>query len=108
MSQSPTSSRRHRAVVATLAVAAFGLAGVAGVAQAQQNRAAQQIKYRQAVFTVLGTQVGIKGAMAQGRSKVAIVSSPNGVSALVMALEDRRIAAAVMNFLIMICSESLS
>jgi hypothetical protein len=46
--------------------------------------------------------------MAQGRSKVAIVSSPNGVSALVMALEDRRIAAAVMNFLIMICSGSLS
>jgi len=68
MSQSPTSSRRHRAVVATLAVAALGLAGVAGVAQAQQNRAAQQIKYRQAVYTVLGTQFGIMGAMAQGRA----------------------------------------
>jgi cytochrome c556 len=50
------------AVVAVIAVAALG------VAEAQQNRAAQQIKYRQAAYTVLGTQFGIMGAMAQGRA----------------------------------------
>jgi cytochrome c556 len=65
MSQSPTSPRRRRAVAATLVAAAFGLAGVV---EAQQNRAAQQIKYRQAVYTVLGNQFGIMGAMAQGRA----------------------------------------
>jgi len=50
------------AVVAVIAVAALG------VAEAQQNRAAQQIKYRQAAYTILGTQFGIMGAMAQGRA----------------------------------------
>jgi cytochrome c556 len=50
------------AFVAVIAVA------VLGVAEAQQNRAAQQIKYRQAAYTVLGTQFGIMGAMAQGRA----------------------------------------
>jgi cytochrome c556 len=61
----PRTVRRGRtaaALATALAVAALGLA------EAQQNRGAQQIKYRQAVYTVLGTQFGIMGAMAQGRA----------------------------------------
>ena len=58
-----TTPRRRLVVAATLVAAAMGLAAVA---QAQQNRATQQIKYRQAVYTVLGTQFGIMGAMARG------------------------------------------
>lgn len=54
--------RRAAVLAAALTVAALG------IAEAQQNRAAQQIKYRQAVYTVLGTQFGIMGAMAQGRA----------------------------------------
>lgn len=65
MSQTQTPLRRGMTVVVSIAIAAFGLTAVA---QAQQNRAAQQIKYRQAVFTVLGTQFGIMGGMAQGRT----------------------------------------
>lgn len=59
------SPRRRLAALALTAVAALGLAAVA---EAQQNRAAQQIKYRQAVYTVLGTQFGIMGAMARGNT----------------------------------------
>lgn len=58
---------RRRGPRAAVLVAALAVAAV-GIAQAQQNRAAQQIKYRQSVFTVLGTQFGIMGAMAQGRA----------------------------------------
>jgi cytochrome c556 len=65
MSHTKSSPRRRWAVATTLAAAALGLVAVA---QAQQNRGAQQIKYRQAVYTVLGTQFGIMGAMAQGRA----------------------------------------
>ena len=65
MSETQTSPRRRLAAFALAAIAAVGLAAVA---HAQQNRAAQQIKYRQAVYTVLGTQFGIMGAMAQGRA----------------------------------------
>ena len=65
MSETQTSPRRRLAAFALAATAAVGLAAVA---HAQQNRAAQQIKYRQAVYTVLGTQFGIMGAMAQGRA----------------------------------------
>ena len=65
MSETQTSPRRRLAALALAATAAVGLAAVA---HAQQNRAAQQIKYRQAVYTVLGTQFGIMGAMAQGRA----------------------------------------
>ncbi|MFN5011742.1 MAG: cytochrome c, partial [Gammaproteobacteria bacterium] len=65
MSETQTSPRRRLTALALAATAAVGLAAVA---HAQQNRAAQQIKYRQAVYTVLGTQFGIMGAMAQGRA----------------------------------------
>lgn len=65
MSHAPSSPRRRLAAAAVLVVAALGLAAVS---HAQQNRSAQQIKYRQAVYTVLGTQFGIMGAMAQGRA----------------------------------------
>lgn len=65
MSHAPSSLRRRLAAAAVLVVTALGLAAVA---HAQQNRGAQQIKYRQAVYTVLGTQFGIMGAMAQGRA----------------------------------------
>ena len=65
MSETQTSPRRRLAALALAATAAVGLAAVA---HAQQNRAAQQIKYRQAVYTVLGTQFGIMGALAQGRA----------------------------------------
>lgn len=59
--------RPTRAAAVLASLFALGL-GVATVAEAQQNRAAQQIKYRQAVYTVLGTQFGIMGGMAQGRT----------------------------------------
>ena len=58
---------RPRAMIACALVAVLTVAAL-GVAEAQQNRAAQQIKYRQAAYTVLGTQFGIMGAMAQGRA----------------------------------------
>ena len=58
---------RPRAMIACALVAVLAVAAL-GVAEAQQNRAAQQIKYRQAAYTVLGTQFGIMGAMAQGRA----------------------------------------
>jgi len=58
---------RPRAVITSALVAVIAVTAL-GVAEAQQNRAAQQIKYRQAAYTVLGTQFGIMGAMAQGRA----------------------------------------
>ena len=58
---------RPRAMITSAFVAVIAVAAL-GVAEAQQNRAAQQIKYRQAAYTVLGTQFGIMGAMAQGRA----------------------------------------
>ena len=58
---------RPRAMITSAVVAVIAVAAL-GVAEAQQNRAAQQIKYRQAAYTILGTQFGIMGAMAQGRA----------------------------------------
>ena len=60
-----TLSRPVRAAAALACLLSAG-ALVATVAEAQQNRAAQQIKYRQAVYTVLGAQFGAMGAMARG------------------------------------------
>lgn len=57
-------ARAAAALVCLLSVGAL----VATVAEAQQNRAAQQIKYRQAVYTVLGAQFGAMGAMARGNA----------------------------------------
>ncbi|MFM7625646.1 MAG: c-type cytochrome [Gammaproteobacteria bacterium] len=65
MSKTHTTPRHRLAVAASTVIVALGLAAVA---HAQQNRSAQQIKYRQAVYTVLGTQFGIMGGMAQGRT----------------------------------------
>lgn len=65
MSETQTSPRRR---LTALTLAALAAVGFAAAAHAQQNRGAQQIKYRQAVYTVLGTQFGIMGAMAQGRA----------------------------------------
>lgn len=50
-----------RAAVIVLATVATG------TAFAQDARVAQQIKYRKATYTVLGTQFGMMGAMASGK-----------------------------------------
>lgn len=59
--------RIHRwiASLAAVAVLSLALTPSAGVAQ---DRAAQQTKLRQSVFTVIGAQVTQMGAMASGRA----------------------------------------
>jgi cytochrome c556 len=66
----PFTSKSGRPVVKATAVAAVVAAVAASFAPvtlAQQAPGAQWIKYRQAVYTVLGTNFGIVGRMAAGR-----------------------------------------
>ena len=57
--------RRTSVVFAAAALAAVALAQAA---VAQDARVAQQVKLRQAAYTVLGAQMGQMGAMASGRA----------------------------------------
>jgi cytochrome c556 len=59
---------RPAARVTAVAVAVAAVGGAfAPVSSAQQAPGAQWIKYRQAVYTVLGTNFGVVGRMAAGR-----------------------------------------
>ena len=63
-----TIQRRTR-VLSTVTLVALGAAVAAAPLLAQNaNRGAQQIKYRQSAYTILGAQMGIMGAMASGRA----------------------------------------
>jgi cytochrome c556 len=65
----PMFQRPLRALSVSAPVAALALIGLLlPSVSAAQDRTAQQIKLRQSVYTVLGAQVTMMGAMASGRA----------------------------------------
>lgn len=58
----------QRRISALVCLALVALIGLAQTASAQDARVAQQVKLRQAAYTVLGAQMGQMGAMASGRA----------------------------------------
>jgi cytochrome c556 len=63
-----TTQTRTRVLPSVALVALGALVAAAPLLAQNANRGAQQIKYRQSAYTILGAQMGIMGAMASGRA----------------------------------------
>jgi len=58
----------RKSIVFSFAASALAAVTLLPIASAQDARAAQQVKLRQAAYTVLGAQMGLMGQMASGRA----------------------------------------